>query len=206
MTGVQNDIPKTGTNGYKQIAGSPKKMKTHFLAALVVTCLLSASMFPASGAANDPINNALPAAKAWLALIDAGKYDESYDIAGQGLYQKVSNKREWETALKIIRGAWGSVLSRKESQHLYQPNGIVGLNGECMAIAFDTNTEKQGGMVEMVIMRFEDGKWRGVGYTMGAKAAQTPEGAPAAVSTTTSNVYPNNAKPVGPASTPAKSH
>ena len=115
-------------------------------------------------------------------------------------------KREWETALKIIRGAWGSVLSRKESQHLYQPNGIVGLNGECMAIAFDTNTEKQGGMVEMVIMRFEDGKWRGVGYTMGAKAAQTPEGAPAAVSTTTSNVYPNNAKPVGPASTPAKSH
>jgi len=184
-------------------------MKMHFLvprflAALAASYFFAFSAIPASAAANDPINNALPAAKAWLALIDAGKYDESYDVAGQGLYQKVSNKREWETALKIIRGAWGNVQNRKESQHLYQPNGIVGLNGECMAIAFDTNTEKQGGVVEMVIMRFEDGKWRGVGYTMGAKTAQTPEGAPAAVSTTTSNVISNDAKQKP--SAPVKSH
>ena len=135
----------------------------------VVCCLLFVAILRCP-AADDPFDSALPAAQAWLGLIDAGNYDGSYDTAGRGLYEKVPTKKQWVTALKIMRAPWGGVVNRSPIQHLYQPNGIIGLNGECMLIAFDTSTKKDSDTKEVVVLRFEDGKWRGVGYTMGAKS------------------------------------
>ena len=67
-----------------------------------------------------------------------------------------------------------------------------------MAIAFDTTTAKESLVVEMVIMRYEDGRWRGVGYTMGSKTnTPTNEATPSAVSQTTSQTIPSNSKPKG---------
>ena len=154
--------------------------------------ILFATVSSCPASSDDPIDSALPAAEKWLELIDVGKYDESYDAAGQGLYEKVPDKTQWINSLKIIRGSWGSVLSRKETQHLYQPNGVVGLNGECMAISFETATAKLPVVVEMVIMRYEDGKWRGVGYTMGSKASASADGAPAVETQTSSQTIPSN--------------
>lgn len=170
----------------------------HRLLLPLLSCgFLFASFSSCVASNNDPDNSALAAAQAWLGLIDAGKYEESYDAAGQGLYEKVPDKKEWINSLKIIRGSWGPIVSRKETQHLYQPNGIVGLNGECMAISFDTATAKQSSVVEMVIMRYEDGRWRGVGYTIGSKTnSPGTGGSPAAVSQTSSQTIPSN-KPNG---------
>ncbi len=166
----------------------------HRILPLLAGCFLFATFSTCPAWGDDPINSALPAAQAWLGLVDAGKYDESYDAAGQALYEKVPDKKEWVSSLKIVRGSWGPVLSRKMTQHLYQPNGVIGLNGECMAISFETNTTKQSTVIEMVIMRYEDGKWRGAGYTMGTKASpQGEDTAPSAESQTTSQTIP--AKP-----------
>jgi len=163
------------------------------LVPFVTCCLLLTAVSRAS--ADDPINSALPAAQTWLSTIDAGKYEESYDMAGQGLYQKLPDKKDWVVSLKIVREAWGPIIDRKQAQHLYQPNGISGLNGECMAITFDTTTKKQGDVVEMVIMRLEDGKWRGVGYTVGAKSDPNATPAvPAAVTESSGGTVQNPAK------------
>ena len=121
-------------------------------------------------AGEDPVSTALPAAQAWLGQIDAGLYVESYSAGGEGLHEQITQDK-WVLALKTLRPAWGQMISRKEVSHFYQPNGIQGLAGECIGIAYDTTFSKMPEAREVVIMRFEDGKWRGVGYTFGTKAS-----------------------------------
>jgi hypothetical protein len=134
---------------------------------LIVGCLFLVAV-PKCLADDDPISSVRPAAKAWLAMIDAGQYDTSYSAAGDGLHQSVAQTK-WIAVLKALRPVWGEVVLRTEAKHLYQPNGITGLSGECMAISYDTSFKNLPVAQEVLILRLEDGKWRGVGYTAGPK-------------------------------------
>jgi hypothetical protein len=197
---AENDIPKTSRIGYKQMSDQRKKMKSispvrRLLSPLVACCLLLVAVPAFSAPDQDPFNSALSAAKAWLGLIDQGHYDESYDAGGAALHDQLPDRKTWSSSLKIMRSAWGDILDRKPTQHLYQPNGFSTLPGECMVIAFETDTKKQSTVTEMVIMRYEDGQWRGAGYTMGSKPGAQPDMAPAAVSTTTQETVPTGQLP-----------
>jgi len=137
-----------------------------------IGCLLFAGMPQAHASAENQIDAALAASKGWIAQIDAGQYDDSYSFACDEMRDKVKEDR-WVVVLKGLRAPWGPVVSRKQLSHVYKPNGVPGLEGECVVITYDTSFKNLETGWEEVVLKWEDGKWRGAGYNAGAKA--TPD-------------------------------
>jgi hypothetical protein len=126
-------------------------------------------------ATDDQIAAALPVAKAWVAQIDAGLYDDSYLAAGTALHEKFT-QNHWDLVLKALRPPWGSVVSRQAVSHVYKPDGFEGTSGEFMVITYATTFKNLDAAREVVVLHLEGGQWRGVGYNAGAKATAQDDG------------------------------
>jgi hypothetical protein len=140
------------------------------LAATFAICLaLFAAPRAHASTASQSVDQALAAAKAWVAQIDAGKYEDSYSFTCDEVQRKVAADR-WADILKTIRAPWGSMVTRHQLSHVYQPNGIKGhkpIDGECMVIIYSTNFKNYANVTEEVDLKWQDGQWRGAGYTAG---------------------------------------
>ena len=55
---------------------------------------------------------ALRAARAWLEVVDAGNYDESWKAAA-GYFRTAVSKEQWRQALEGVRRPLGNVLTRE---------------------------------------------------------------------------------------------
>jgi hypothetical protein len=141
-----------------------------FLAA-VSSLLFFVTMPLARATAEDHVADSLEVARAWVAQIDAGQYEVSYNSGGQALHDKVPENR-WVLILNALRLHWGTVVTRKEVSHVYKSNGYEGDEGEFMVITYDTTFAKLDAVTEVVVLKWEDGRWLGVGYNAGARAAQ----------------------------------
>jgi hypothetical protein len=151
-------------------------MKSALLLAVVLG-LFFAAMPKALASAEDQIDGALVASKAWIAQIDAGQYDDSYAFGCGAMRDKVPQDR-WVEVLKALRTPWGPVVSRNLVRHDYKPNGYEGSEGEFVVITYDTSFKKLDPATEVVVLKWEDGKWRGAGYNAGPKASPNDESAP----------------------------
>lgn len=149
-------------------------MSRHLVTILAAFLLLTLVPRVAT-AEDDPIVPARKAALAWLTLIDSGQYEASYSVGGDALHQIITRDK-WDVVLKTLRPAIGTMTSRTEVKHLYQPNGIQGLSGQCMVIAYNTVFKGQDEGVEVVILHLENNQWRGVGYTVGPKPGTATAG------------------------------
>jgi hypothetical protein len=169
---IANDIPKTAREGYKQITNRAKKMKTMsrvlnvttFCAAVLGLLLVAAPA--ASASAEDHVNDGLTVSQSWVGQIDHGQYDESYSAASGAMHDKVPQDR-WALILKALRAPWGPVVNRQQLSHVYKPNGFEGTEGEFLVITYTTSFQKMDAAKEVVVLRWEDGKWRGAGYNAG---------------------------------------
>ncbi len=125
-------------------------------------------------------SEALAAAKAWLAQIDAGHYLDSYTAGCIAFHEKVPQDK-WLTVLKTIRQPQGNLVSRKETGHTYKPDGFEGLDGQCMIVTYDTSFKNLAVAIEQVVVKKENGAWRGAGYIVGPKPSTdaTPNAPPA---------------------------
>ena len=160
-----------------------------FLAGIL--CLLFATMPKALASAEDQIDNALVASQAWVAQIDAGQYDESYAFGCGEMHDKVPQDR-WAAVLKALRAPWGPVASRKQINHIYKPNGYEGSEGEYLVITYDSSFQKLSSATEVVVLKWEGGKWRGAGYNAEAKApADNGSDAPETSSPTETHTEPH---------------
>jgi len=128
--------------------------------------------------AEDQVDQALSASKAWVAQIDAGKYDESYAFTCEETRGRFPQDH-WVDVLKALRRPWGDVVSREQLSHVYKPNGVKGLNGECVVVTYQTNFKNLSNATEVVVLKWEDGQWRGAGYRAGPTA--DPNAAPSPV-------------------------
>ena len=156
-----------------------------------ICCLLFATAPKIFAVPGDDPADVLAAAKTWLSLIDAGKYDESYAIGCTAFHGKITQAR-WALGLKTLRAPLGSVVNRKVAGHTYKPEGVKGLEGACVVISYETSFAKADADVEEIVMKWEGGKWLGAGYTFGPKPSLTtpPEAAPETTTTTTEHVKP----------------
>ena len=147
----------------------------------------------ALASAGDQIDNALVVSKAWIAQIDAGEYDESYEAGCGAMHDKVAQDR-WAQVLKALRTLYGPVLSRTQVSHVYKPNGWEGSEGEFLIITYDTSFQHLNPATETVVLKWEDGKWRGAGYNVNPKTSPDDATAPSPSSSTEiqtdSNVTP----------------
>jgi hypothetical protein len=161
----------------------------------VVFSLLFAAAPAAFGSAGDHVEDGLVVSKSWVGLIDDGQYDESYESASGAMHEKVQEDR-WSTVLKALRSPWGPVMSRQQLSHVYKPDGFEGTEGEFLVITYDTSFKKLDSAREVVVLRWEDGKWRGAGYNVGPKV--NPDAAPddSAASSATDVQTQEHVKPV----------
>jgi len=147
-------------------------MKTpliHHLAASGIACLFVLAATPSARASDDDlVANSLSAAQSWITQIDSGQYQDSYDSGGSALHEK-TKEDVWLRVLRALRQPWGDVLNRKEVNHEFKPDGFEGAEGQFMVVTYDTSFKKLPDAMEVVVLKLEDGKWRGAGYNLGPK-------------------------------------
>ena len=107
---------------------------------------------------------AITAAEKWMALIDAGKYAESYDETG-ALFRGAVTRDEWAAKAKGAREPLGALNSRTVASTAYSKTMPGAPAGEYVVITFNTSYANKASAVETVTPSKEtDGTWRVSGY------------------------------------------
>ena len=114
---------------------------------------------------------AVEAAKAWLALVDAGRNLESWDAAAAFFRSGVARDK-WDARLANGRLPLGRVISRTLAMKKYSTEMEFAPKGEYVTIMFTTVFEnmpkgKKGKAVETITPQLQrDGSWRVCGYNI----------------------------------------
>lgn len=138
------------------------RAKMNFASTILFTLLLCGTAIAQSQ--QKPEQFGQQSAESWLALVDSGKYAESWDEASQ-LFKSAVTKDQWFDALGKARTPQGKVLSRKLKSATYTKTLPNAPDGEYVAIQYDTNFEHKSGATETIVpMLDKDGKWRVSGY------------------------------------------
>ena len=107
---------------------------------------------------------AVQSAKKWLALVDEGKYRDSWDEAAD-VFKNAVTIDEWEEMLSKTRPPFGAVLERIVKTKSYETSVPGVPDGEYVVIQFQTKYEHKANTIETVTpSKEEDGKCRVAGY------------------------------------------
>jgi Protein of unknown function (DUF4019) len=136
------------------------KLSTMFLLA-ISTLAMPASRATAQA---EPDEVAQKSAQSWLALIDSGKYAESWQDASQLFKSHVSSK-QWQSAAKATRLPLGKLQSRKVKSAT-DTKALPGVpDGQYVVIQYDSSFENKQSAVETVTDMLEkEGQWKVTGY------------------------------------------
>jgi Protein of unknown function (DUF4019) len=118
----------------------------------------------AAFAQSKPEQIAQQSADAWLALVDAGKYPDSWQEAAQ-FFRNAVTKEQWQNAMHASREPLGKMHSRKVKSATYTKTLPGAPDGEYVVVQYESSFEHKGSAVETVTpMLDKDGKWRVSGY------------------------------------------
>jgi len=116
------------------------------------------------GGSDHPEAAAQSAAAAWLALVDAGNYSESWNTASSSFREHVSQS-QWQTAAAGARAPFGALKSRKLESATFTRSPAGAPDGQYVVIRFATSFENKASAIETVTpMMDADGTWRVSGY------------------------------------------
>jgi hypothetical protein len=111
-----------------------------------------------------PEKAAQEAAEAWLALVDAGKYNESWTEAAQ-YFKKRVDQGTWSKMVEGVRAPLGKLSSRTVKSARYTTTLPGAPDGEYVVLEFSASFENKRASVETVIpTKDADGRWRVSGY------------------------------------------
>ena len=128
--------------------------------AVLAICLLGSS----AAASETREIAALRAAQAWLAVVDAGNYDMSWQAAS-GYFRTAVSKEQWRQAMEGIRRPLGNVLNRELKGKTYSTELPGAPDGQYVVIQFNAVFENKRVAVETVTPMLEaDGRWRVTSY------------------------------------------
>jgi Protein of unknown function (DUF4019) len=100
----------------------------------------------------------------WLAIMDAGKYAESWKAAAE-IVRSVVTMEKWESTMKNVRDPLGKLESRKLQSATYTTLLPGVPEGDYVVILYETSFEHKTTAQETVIMsREKDKVWRVAGY------------------------------------------
>jgi len=134
------------------------------LTATLLAMTLLAIGAPATSSAETPEAAAESAALAWLTLVDAGNYAQSWNDASV-LFRQSVTESQWQSAVAAARAPLGALKSRKV-QSVTLKNSLPGApDGEYAVIQFASSFEHKASAIETVTpMKDPDGKWHVSGY------------------------------------------
>ena len=100
----------------------------------------------------------------WLALVDSGKYADSWREASQ-FFKTAVSEEQWQSMLRASRDPLGKMLSRKLKGAAYTKALPGAPDGDYVVIQDESSFEHKQSAVETVSPMLErDGKWRVSGY------------------------------------------
>ncbi len=125
--------------------------------ALLVTFALS------SPAAAGPEEEAMRAAESWLALVDGGRWGESWGETA-ALFQGAVSKEQWAQQVAAVRGPIGALRSRTliGAQYTEALPGAPG--GRYVVIQYRASFDGKRQAIETITPAFDRGRWRVAGY------------------------------------------
>jgi hypothetical protein len=133
------------------------------VAAFSLLMLLRATCAQAT-AQQKPEQLAQQSSESWLALVDSGKYAESWQECAQ-IFQAAVTQEQWQGALRATRDPLGKLLWRRLKGATYTKTLPGAPDGEYVVIHYESSFEHKQAAVETVTpMLDKDGKWRVSGY------------------------------------------
>jgi len=115
-------------------------------------------------AADKPEDAAQAAAEAWLTIVDAGRYDDSWSAAAK-LFQVAVTREQWRQAATAARGPLGNLVSRKVTSRQFATTLPGAPDGRYVVLQFAAVYKAKASAVETVtVMVDPDGAWRVSGY------------------------------------------
>jgi hypothetical protein len=134
---------------------------------VLAAAALAAIVFPLSSAAQDPRRNeAVAAARDWLALLDKHDVKQMYATAGKRFRDGITEEK-WSLVAESGRQQFGAVKSRTLAGAESPPETPNRPKGDFMTVVFRADFDKRGvGVESLTLERDADGKWRVFGYLM----------------------------------------
>lgn len=135
-----------------------------FVGVAIIGCVVCIT--PVSTVRADPasVKAAQSAVSAWLALVDVGKYDASWDAAAS-LFRQAVPKETWRRQVGAVRKPLGAMVSRKPRSAQYTTRLPGAPDGKYVVIQLDTAFKNKRGAIETITpMLDRDGTWRVSGY------------------------------------------
>ncbi len=131
---------------------------------LVALCAAAVAGPRLAGADQKAEAAAVSGADAWLAVVDQGRYSESWSAAAS-LFKRAVTKDDWAKAMATSREPLGKVVSRKLKSRQYAESLPGAPDGKYVVIQYDTVFENKRAAVETVTPMLDaDGAWRVSGY------------------------------------------
>jgi hypothetical protein len=104
--------------------------------------------------------------RAWLAMMDQGRYGDAWEAASEGFRSSITREK-WEIAAQEGRNAAGVLIARKLRTATYTRQLPGAPEGEYVAIVFDSRFERRSIAIELLTaQRSADGRWRVAGYSI----------------------------------------
>jgi len=122
-----------------------------------------ALLMPAAAMAANMDSPAIDAAKAWLALVDADDYAQSWNAASQFLQSHVT-EAQWESVGKAARDPLGAVVGRGVASVKFSATLAGAPDGQYALVEFDTQFAHKAAATESVVLTMEGGVWKTAGY------------------------------------------
>ena len=102
-------------------------------------------------------------AQAWLSLVDAGKYDASWDTAS-AFFQSKATKEQWAAIITPVRDGVGALISRGPGQATPTDSMPGAPFAHYLVIRYTSKFAFKDHAVETLILMFHDGEWKVAGY------------------------------------------
>lgn len=131
---------------------------------VVVAVLVLCSVLAPAWAGSADEKAALTAARAWLSLIDDGRYGESWQEAS-AYFRGAIAEEAWDASLSGVRRPLGRVLSRRAGKAREATQLPGAPDGTYVVMQFATAFQHKKRATETVtFVREQDGRWRAAGY------------------------------------------
>lgn len=136
------------------------KRTTMLLFGVIVTLISGCS----GGKNVEQITAATAAAEKWLAVVDQGRYEDTWD-EGSSSFKLVMSKEKWAEVLRVSLEPLGKITARKLSAKQYTTTVPEMPEGEYVLLEYaatcENSTEKQE---VLTVQKEADGTWRVASY------------------------------------------
>ena len=141
------------------------RMSGTAVAFLVLVMLGAAALLhPVRADAGDAKQAAVAAMQTWLAEMDAGQYDQSWQDAAAS-FQGAVTSAKWTAVSNSVRTPLGKCLGRKLASSVEQQDPSATAKGDFVIAQFDSSFENLKYAIETVtFQKAPDGSWKAAGY------------------------------------------